>query len=234
MLGAIASHYVASGGGGATYSAAVLTDSPLFYGRLGEASGTTMNDSSGNARHGVYQGSPTLGVAGALLSESDTAVSFDGTNRRGRIADAAWMDVPTISVEAWVKMNSTTDENIVDRDAQSGGSVARSWQFRIHGGKFQFVGNDSALFASNATIATGAWTHLVGSFSGTHARLYVNGALDKETPYAVSLVTTVTQDIVIGGSNFNNLYNANGVIDEVAIYSGALSSARVAAHYAAR
>ncbi len=49
-----------------SYSASVLADSPLAYWRLGEASGTTAADASGNGRTGSYLNTPTLGAAGAL------------------------------------------------------------------------------------------------------------------------------------------------------------------------
>ncbi len=60
------------------YADVVLADSPLAYYRLGESSGTTMTDSSGNGRHGTYVGSPTLGAAG--LVPGDTCADFDGVN----------------------------------------------------------------------------------------------------------------------------------------------------------
>ena len=40
----------AQGAGGTSYSQEVLADSPLAYWRLGEASGTTAADASGNNR----------------------------------------------------------------------------------------------------------------------------------------------------------------------------------------
>ena len=74
-----------------TYASEVLADTPLAYYRLGEASGTTLVDSSGNARDGTYAGSPTLGAASLLVSDpSNTAVSFDGVNDIATVASATW------------------------------------------------------------------------------------------------------------------------------------------------
>jgi hypothetical protein len=44
----------------------VLTMLPWAWWRLDETAGTIMNDSSGNARHGVYMGAPTLGLDGVV------------------------------------------------------------------------------------------------------------------------------------------------------------------------
>ena len=56
---------------GPSYSAAVLVDAPYAYYRLGEASGTTAADSSGNGRHGTYATTNiTLGATGLLTNGS--------------------------------------------------------------------------------------------------------------------------------------------------------------------
>src|SRR6266508_4078199 len=50
----------------AAYRTQVLADEPLAYWRLGESSGTSAADASGNANTGTYAGSPALGATGAL------------------------------------------------------------------------------------------------------------------------------------------------------------------------
>ena len=63
-----------------TYGKAVVADSPDFYWRLGDASGPTAKDSSGNQLDGSYSGGETFGQPGAVPGTSDTAVLFDGTS----------------------------------------------------------------------------------------------------------------------------------------------------------
>src|SRR5262249_9939864 len=62
------------------YSAAVLADSPSGYWRLGETSGTTASDASGQNHPGSYLNTPTLGQPGALTGDTDTSVAFNGTD----------------------------------------------------------------------------------------------------------------------------------------------------------
>jgi hypothetical protein len=66
---------------GAAYIDEVLDDGPRGYWRLGETSGTTAFDAatSDGAQNGTYESGVTLGVAGALRNDSDTAAAFDGT-----------------------------------------------------------------------------------------------------------------------------------------------------------
>jgi len=62
------------------YAGAVLGTSGLqSYWRLGEPSGTTAVDATGNAP-GSYAGGPALGARGALPLDPDTAVRFDGVD----------------------------------------------------------------------------------------------------------------------------------------------------------
>ncbi|MDX6199796.1 MAG: hypothetical protein QOJ79_2947, partial [Actinomycetota bacterium] len=56
-----------------SYQAAVLSDAPVGYWRLGERSGAVAADSSGAGRSGSYSGGVSLGVAGALVGDGDTS-----------------------------------------------------------------------------------------------------------------------------------------------------------------
>ena len=51
---------------GAAYASVVLGDTPTGYWRLGESSGTTASDASGNGLAATYNGGFTLGAGGAL------------------------------------------------------------------------------------------------------------------------------------------------------------------------
>lgn len=58
------------------YPGVVKPLSPLLYWRLGETSGSTAADASGNSRNGTYIGSPTLGQRGLLAGDGDRSVRF--------------------------------------------------------------------------------------------------------------------------------------------------------------
>lgn len=93
------------------YSDAVLALSPLVYFRLGETSGTTAVDSSGNGHNGTYHGSPTFGQPSAV-ADSDGAVLFDGVDdyMEGSI------DLSThtsLSVAFWFKASSSPNNTML-------------------------------------------------------------------------------------------------------------------------
>lgn len=211
-----------------TYASEVLADSPLAYWRLGDASGTTMTDSSGNARHGIYAGSPGLGTVGLLTGDGDTAVTFDGVDDFGEVADAAWMDTgTTLTVEAWIKTTATGLRQIITRDDGTG---TRSFQFLTNGASLQFVKIASGVVTStvSTSINDGVRHHVVATYDGANIRLYKDGALVQTTAATGSLSS---DDKLRIGLRATGAEFFSGVIDEAAYYGTALSAARVLAHY---
>src|SRR5712664_2747585 len=62
------------------YSSVVLAKGPIGYWRLGEATGPTAFDASGNGYDGTYFGNPAFGQPGAITNDPDTAIGCNGTN----------------------------------------------------------------------------------------------------------------------------------------------------------
>jgi hypothetical protein len=103
----------------------------------------------------------------------------------------------------------------------------------------------------NATAASasvpagiGTWTHVVGTFDGTTANIYINGVLSGSGTASVSQPFHVNQWVPtrLGGTSLNgteyNQYGAgnrgyDGYIDEFAIYNTLLSSDVIMSHYMA-
>lgn len=176
MLGAIAAHYV-DAPAGSGYAAEVLADSPLLYWRLGDAAGsTTAADASGNNRTGTHNGSPGLAAAGLLASDTDKAVSYDGTNDYTQIAyDAAWMAPASHTIEVLIKPGSVAagEKAIAARHA----SGAASWDLILDGAtlKYRFYISGWSSLNAPGLLATDTVYHVAATFDGSTRRLYVNG-----------------------------------------------------------
>lgn len=210
-----------------TYADEVLADSPLAYWRLGESSGTTLADASGNGRSATLT-SGTLGTAGALSGDADTAI----TNPLVNIADAAWMEVTNITVECWVKFNSTTggDQTAVSRYGADG----FVWMVRRNSSLNIRVNFENRNVTSPATYANGSWLHVAATYSSAGAlTLYVNGTAVASTTGGSPLSTATARKIQLGQYSDSAGTNLAGDLDEVAIYGSVLSPSRIAAHYAA-
>lgn len=229
LFGAVADHYVASAPPTA-YSGAVLADAPLGYWRLGEASGTTMVDSSGNGRNGTYAAGVTLGTAGLITGDTDTAVTVSTAGGAGAIANDTWMNVDTFTAEAVFNCTSLGTRNIITRDVSGLGSTSSAWRIRINSSKIQFL-----LWHTGLTTLTGSTTiiantkyHVAVTYDGVNMKIYLNGVQDATSAQSGAVRAVNTQitigDLAATGGQFV------GVLDEAAFYGTALSSTRLAAH----
>jgi len=218
------------------YADSVLASSPILYWRMNTTSGTTVTDYSGNSRNGTTVNSPTLGTTGLLSNDSDTAMTFaTASSQRVDLAYASWMATSLITLEAIVKPNAVSGVySILDRD-NSTSNPNRVFQFRINAGKFEVILWDStgALWTTTSvsTLVVGQKYHLAATHDGTTTRLYINGVLDQSATRTGTMQLGGTQGFSVG-SNASIYQFFNGVIDEVAWYSTALSSTRIAAHAA--
>ena len=77
------------------------------------------------------------------------------------------------------------------------------------------------------------WTHLLATYDGSTARLYVNGALAGSTGATYALNTQRPLRMASGATDRAPDYFLPGRVDEVAVYGSALTAARVQAHYTA-
>jgi PKD repeat protein len=228
---------ITASSGSTTYATEILADSPLAYWRLGEASGATAADASGNGRVGSYLNTPTLGASGALASDTNTAVGFNGSNEYVNVPYQAALNPAQVTVEAWAYPTGgqgTYRSIVTSRDYAPGNargfilyaSSANTWQF--------WLGNGDWTVVYGPPIVLNQWTHLVGTYDGTTARLYVNGVLGafSTTTYLQNAVRPLR--IASGATDKTSpQYYLPGRVDEVAVYGSALSAGRVQAHFAA-
>jgi PKD repeat protein len=219
------------------YVTTIQSDSPTGYWRLGELSGTSAVDQTGAAA-GTIKGGVTLGTPGALVNDSDTAMTFDGASGYVSVANRANLD-PTgdLTVEAWVKPTvvSTVGGAIVHKGGSNGNSV---WQYRLSltsGGKWRgtvFSGATAFTVTDPGTPSTTSWTYLALTRSAQQLTLYVNG-VSVAVANISGATNTSTGLFAIGRTGSSSSDYFKGSIDEVAFYPSALSSSRIYAHYTA-
>lgn len=234
LFGAVADSYVATPS--SAFHDAVLALAPDIYGRHGEASGTTLVDSSGNSRNGTYA-NVTLGAASLLPSESDTAATYDGATSQGVVTYASWMNATAaLSLYVVAKTSSTALQSLLDRD-ETNPINKRVWQLRLE------TSGALSFFKTNGTVASatspasgyndGVPHHFGATYDGTNIRLYVDGA--KVATAACGSLGTQAASLRVGVHNAN-VQSAwfNGTIDDWFVKNAVLSDADFAALYAAR
>lgn len=227
------------------YEDEVLVDAPVAFWWLDEASGTVAADSSGNSHPGTYTNSPTLGVAGPVPGH--TAASFaGGSSQWVQIASDPALHVSNgtdpWTIEAWFKGAST----VTDFGGPAILTVTSAGQVDFQFGFWNppsltdaptigyWNGSTDQFALSPDPIDDGAWHHLVGVFTGTVLRIYVDGTMKDDTTVTQNPASAGSQELRIARrwDDTGGVY-LTGSIAAVAIYDTALSETRIDAHYAA-
>ena len=207
----------------------LLTNLVAYY-KLDETSGTTVIDSANT--HTGTSANCTVNQTGII----NKAYSFNGSS--------SWIDVTTnpndfnflgdFSVAAWVNFSSTNVLRIVEKETPSGAGNVNFGLIIVSKKAYAFLdvvgGAGSGSVTGGADINNSAWHYLVMTRSGTTLTLYVDGS-SVGTPATVgSNAINNTTDLYIGVAPGPIQYFA-GLIDEVGLWSRALSSAEVLALY---
>lgn len=223
------------------YKNTVLKNGAVGYWRVDEALGTVMADSSGNDYDGVYVGGVTLGQAGAL-ADNDAAITLDGVSGYAKVPDTLALRITgSLSIEAWVKYTDLTNFGFivskVDGPGYNGYELFRqNGTGKLRFSSYQLAGPGNLVFdiQSPANYNNGLWHHVVGTFDGTTAILYVDGvSVVSGGPSAFPLVAS-TSELRIGQRSGDGGSFFNGSVDDVSVYNVVLSPTQVAALRAAR
>ena len=189
--------------------------------RLNETSGNQARDSRGS-NHGTYSGGYTLNQPGAM-PDGDAAVGLDGTSGRIVVPDASSLEPSSaISIEAWVKPTMTSSAHGIARKNMSyffkintGNIVWGIWS----GGQLKYL-----MTPLPAGFTTNQWHHFVATYNGSTLAVYIDGELFTSTP-ATGAVDGGTAELHIGSHNAGEYFN--GTLDDVSLYSRALSSTEI-------
>lgn len=182
---------------------------------LGDASGSTMRDVSGNAHDGSYSGSPTLGSTGVDL-DSDTAVAFPGNVANyGSVPAGSWMDrTATLGLGIWFKTTSSAAQFMVQRWEDSGGS-AQIWGMDLQASDvirnyIRLAGVNRIASTTIENLRDGNW-HLAGmDYDGASMDLLVDGRYVSRQAFTGSLLTGSGIDVYVGRRNGNGTSPFNG------------------------
>ncbi|GAA1831358.1 LamG-like jellyroll fold domain-containing protein [Agromyces salentinus] len=245
-----ASTSAGSSGSLSDYARAVFADSPTWYFRMGDPTGSTLANAAGptaavtrtlgaTAQVDAASGSGvTEGVPGAVPGDSNTAARFNGTaNGRAATAIEMWPD-DSMSVEAWFKTTVSSGKILGqgDNGSATGTSSSHNRSLYLNGGRVSWTVFDTQnrTLQSGTGYNDGAWHHAVATLGPDGMRLYVDGqqvSTFAPTNYGRNFYGywKIGGDATPGGNQ-----NFTGDLDELAIYKTVLPASRVAAHWQAR
>ncbi len=232
----VANHYNAK----SLYANQVAADGPAAYWRLGEQAGSSAYNAIDVTAHtGTYSNVALRQTDTPIGNDIDTAASFAHGSARVSVPYSAELN-PTgsFTVEAWARADG--GEGSYRSVLTSRSSAGNSQGFILYANN-----NNQWSFWNGAgtsadwhridgpQVALGEWVHLVGTYdAGTQVKsFYVDGVLAGSTS-GVNYVANTTNPLFIGmGGNGGTDFPFNGLIDEVAMFGQALTSAAVQRHY---
>lgn len=206
------------------YLSAVIADNPTHYWRCADQGGSFLHD---------------VGSSPVLLRT--TQISTDAVGYSGPISDGGSVDLT---------LNATYAQSGTNVPFP-GGHVSLEllfWPFQKHSTiqLFEWLSgaNQVSLQKQNTDVVTmiyngvgvvgvhamafNAWHHVVGTYDGANARIYLDGAL--ENTGAVANQAAAASQAWLSTNSAQSDF-AEGFFAEVALYATTLSAARVSAHF---
>lgn len=225
---------------GVSCQAAVLADAPYFYLPLDEASGTTAADASGNGRNGAYSSTGVTHTAAGACSSVATSTTLDGS---GVISTSQQVAAPasTFTEEIWFKTTGKHGGSLMGY-ATAGSTPLTDRQLYLSNSSrlvFGVRSGATTTIRSKERYNDGKWHLAAATLSSAGMKLYVDGVLIASDASTTSAGNTAGY-WRLGNNTFSDWKPAPktdgfvGSLNGAAVYSTALSPARIAAHYDAR
>jgi chitodextrinase len=192
-----------------------------------EGSGTSVGDNSGNGR-----GATLAGGAAWAAGKIGGGLTLDGVDGRVELPSFGNSFYKTaFTFEAWVKKASSSGD----------AAIVGTWTSDRNGGPMLWVDGDgqyvltlnrgySNYLFSGRSVTPGKWQHVAGTYDGTTARIYVDGALAASRSFSGNVGDSATWRIGAYGVTPAGAFD--GTIDEVRLYSRALSATEIASEMA--
>jgi len=212
-----------------TTAPAAPASDPVGYWMLDESSGLLAADSSGNGGTGTLLNGP-LRVPGRL----GAALSFNGMDQSVSVPHAAVLDAYPLTVSLWVSTTASTLSGLVNKYLPAslsgyqvftnGGSLC-AWYFRDAS---NYVWDGTGCTLATPGFNDGQWHHVAFIVDASGGRLFVDGALRASQPWTGTPgATTTTQGLSLALYPGTALPCLPGQLDDVRIYSRALSASDV-------
>src|SRR5215831_14856221 len=196
--------------------------------------------SLGAAGNGTHVANVRVYQPGSVAVGPDYSSYYDGNGARTTIPWQAALNPASSSpftVEFWAKPEASDNDdcplfNRVSSGNRSGWAffqraAGTGWNWRMYNGSGSTVGWD----LTGGTATLDAWSHVVGVWDGTTAKLYVNGVdtgAANAGPGGYNASTAATWSFFFYDTATTP---SAGYVDEIAFYGTALSAAQILAHY---
>ncbi len=217
---------------------ATSAKSMVAYYKFDEGNGATAYNSGNggsslNGTFGTGSSAPTWLNEGKL----GKALSFNGISNYYNINDPGTnssLDLTdNLTISAWVKKNQDSNYSVlIDK------SYSNAWSWYLHGnGSMQIDAMVNGTYVSGWVLTStnifkrDIWQHIVWTYDGVTAKIYVNGSKQNITQKSNTGPLGINNSPIKVGIRSDNYGPFNGLIDEVKIYNYALTDEEVKQDY---
>ncbi|MHC5185166.1 MAG: LamG-like jellyroll fold domain-containing protein, partial [Planctomycetota bacterium] len=189
----------------------------------------TVLDSSGNGLNGKLVGSAEI----TEDTERGAVLRLDGNEGYVDCGDSWMFDITgSMTVSAWIKVKEfgSSREAIISKGDGS-------WRLARYGDEnsIEFAcsgvsNNDYGYIGGDENINDSQWHHIAGVYDGKEISLYIDGMLDI-SEQATGYISSDQLPVLIGAAPDFYDRNWNGLIDDVRIYSRALTAEEISELY---
>jgi len=185
--------------------------------------GSYARDRSGYSNHGTIYG------PGRVAGKINRALDFDGLDDYVEISESISLNPSQITLTAWVKPIAKAINEIMHKLSAGRAQYRLIVDTRDAAKELAFRKYDGTLFGA-VVYKTGlemynVWSHVAGTFDGSVMRIYFNGVEVASKSETTPMPSAGTNLYIGVGQGMT--YWFNGIIDEVHIYSRALSAAEI-------
>ncbi|NQU79459.1 LamG domain-containing protein, partial [Candidatus Woesearchaeota archaeon] len=189
-----------------------------------------VQDYSGYENNGTTSNNPNYQINGG--HDGWGAYDFAGSGSQAiNITDSPSTRPQNISVEAWIYPDTLTAYDTVAMKSSSS-SWADGWGLANHNlaNEMYFHTNSYTACLAGTSMTPGSWYHVVGTYDGSTAKIYVNGTLAGTDSTGCTPISYVATPTVIGKGAAGD-YTFDGRIDDFRIYNRTLGPDQILSLY---
>ena len=187
------------------------------------------NDESGNGNDGTNNGATSFQDR---FGSENSAYDFNGLSNFIDVDFTSNLVINNqLTVCSWVNAESFSNDynTIISKSSTTSGPF--QFEFMQNGGLLSAVYYNPGSIQYQNNFQTDEWLFVCTSFDGNYAKIYVDGLMVAVSEELNNVLTNDNQHLNIGRESWNSSRYFNGKIDDIRIYTRALSDSEISELY---
>ena len=200
----------------------IAADNLVGWYKLDETSGSIAFDSSGRNNHGTLAGDGATFSANNVIGRIDGGLNLSTFNNYIDITNFDGLPSSQLTVSCWAYITKHQNwTRFVNHEWVNNGWLL----FAGANGDFRFgigqSGTQHQANTPNQIAPLNQWMFITGTYDGNDIKIYINGSLIDTSPLVGAVIDNA------GDVNISKSSSINGMLDDVRIYSRALTETEV-------